>query len=289
MEKFDIEKWLKISHGMFEQVDLNNPKLLGLGSVELNPTELCNRTCSFCPRSNPKLYPNQNLHMSLTTAQRLSDELYKNNFDGPVYIVGFGEPTLHKQILDVVKCFSSRFLTVLTTNGDTLVSGKMSIDSILESNLASMTVDCYDGDDHYRLLQDILKPLEGKIQVRIRNHHDNGSTDLIEQFSFTNRGGLLGEIESLKRPCNYPMYKMMIDWNGDMLLCCNDWARKEKGLGNIMKTPLTDLWNSDRLNSIRKSLLNGDRAAIPACAKCDIDGCKGGNESAELFKNKLLN
>ena len=28
--------------------------------VELNVNELCNRTCVFCPRVDPKIYPNLN-------------------------------------------------------------------------------------------------------------------------------------------------------------------------------------------------------------------------------------
>ena len=37
----------------------------GLKSVEFNPTELCNRTCHFCPRVDPEVYPNRKLHLSL--------------------------------------------------------------------------------------------------------------------------------------------------------------------------------------------------------------------------------
>ena len=36
--------------------------------VELNVNELCNRTCVFCPRVDPKIYPNLNLHMDLELA-----------------------------------------------------------------------------------------------------------------------------------------------------------------------------------------------------------------------------
>ena len=34
--------------------------------VELNTTELCNRKCPFCPRVDPKTYPNQNIHMDVS-------------------------------------------------------------------------------------------------------------------------------------------------------------------------------------------------------------------------------
>ncbi len=68
--------------------------------IELNPTELCNLTCSFCPRSQD--YPNQNLHMSLETIDVVVQhikELDKANDTNQEVIVsntGRGEPSLHK-------------------------------------------------------------------------------------------------------------------------------------------------------------------------------------------------
>jgi len=41
--------------------------------IELNLTELCNMTCTFCPRSAD--YPNLNLHMSLDTIDTIATQL----------------------------------------------------------------------------------------------------------------------------------------------------------------------------------------------------------------------
>ena len=41
-----------------------NPENYGLATIDLNPTELCNRLCHFCPRSS--FYPSLNLNMSMT-------------------------------------------------------------------------------------------------------------------------------------------------------------------------------------------------------------------------------
>ena len=40
--------------------------------IDLNPTELCNRTCSFCPRADSSLYPNQNLNISLDLCKKIN-------------------------------------------------------------------------------------------------------------------------------------------------------------------------------------------------------------------------
>ena len=81
-----------------------------------------------------------------------------------------------------------------------------------------------------------------------------------------------------------PMYKAFIDWNGDVLLCCNDWARKQKSFGNVNKDTFSDIWMNNMFTEVRKTLLKGHRYLLPACKRCDTDGCKGGSDSAVLWK-----
>ena len=68
----------------YNELDTTNEQLLGLATVEINPTELCNRTCSFCPRVDPAIYPNRNLHMSVETAETLSKQLLDVNYSGDI-------------------------------------------------------------------------------------------------------------------------------------------------------------------------------------------------------------
>ena len=39
--------------------------------IELNINEICNRVCPFCPRVDPEIYPNQNIHMSVDLAEKI--------------------------------------------------------------------------------------------------------------------------------------------------------------------------------------------------------------------------
>ena len=41
-------------------------------TVEVNTTELCNRNCIFCPRHDPKVFPNRNLHMTPKGAESIA-------------------------------------------------------------------------------------------------------------------------------------------------------------------------------------------------------------------------
>ena len=62
--------------------------------IDINPTELCNRRCVFCPRAEVELYPNQNLHISLDLCSKIADELRALKYSGGVAFSGYGEPTL---------------------------------------------------------------------------------------------------------------------------------------------------------------------------------------------------
>ena len=63
----------------FDKVDSNNP-LSSILTIELNTTELCNRTCVFCPRHDSEVYPNRNLHMSVEDAEVIAKNLSNFKF-----------------------------------------------------------------------------------------------------------------------------------------------------------------------------------------------------------------
>ena len=89
----------------FTQLDYSKIRDINttLFDVEINGSELCNRTCSFCPRHDPEVYPNQNLHMSIETCSNLVDGLKGIESIGVVSFVGFGEPLLFKNLIECVK------------------------------------------------------------------------------------------------------------------------------------------------------------------------------------------
>jgi len=73
----------------------------------------------------------------------------------------------------------------------------------------------------------------------------------------------------------------MIDWNGDMLICTNDWGRK-KVIGSVHKSSIKELWLSDAMGEIRESLSKGERSFAP-CNACDVDGTLTGKFGHDLL------
>ena len=77
--------------------------------------------------------------------------------------------------------------------------------------------------------------------------------------------------------CNYPFRKLTIAYNGDILLCCDDFMY-DTCFGNVMKDSLIDSWNAKLYNDYRLALLNNRRIGL--CSAC--------NESLHLEISQYL-
>ena len=77
---------------------------------------------------------------------------------------------------------------------------------------------------------------------------------------------------------------MLIDWNGDIFLCPQDWQRRNT-MGNIMQTSFIEIWNGNILNRYRKNLLKGNRD-LNHCKTCNADGEVYGSKHASEWSKK---
>jgi radical SAM protein with 4Fe4S-binding SPASM domain len=268
-------------------------KLIGLTTIELNVTELCNRKCVFCPRHDPSVYPNRNLYMEQKIIDRLIGQLKENNYKGAIHISGFGEPLLNPHILDYIVLIRqelSECYIELTTNGDFLTSDK--IDKI-HNYVDRIVVDCYDGEQQMLQRIDFYRAIKfEKYYIRrLWLGNEKNIDETMQEWNFNNRAGTVTNINftTKQQQCYIPFYRITIDWNGNIVLCCNDWHRKQTGLGNIMHTPFFDLWYSEQLQEIRKNLTAGKRID-KACQHCSADGTLYGKVSFDTvnqYQNSL--
>ena len=72
-------------------------------TIEINTTELCNRTCVFCPRHDPSVYPNRNLHLTVKGAMLIAEELMRSEYTGKISFSGFGENLLNPWFVEIVE------------------------------------------------------------------------------------------------------------------------------------------------------------------------------------------
>jgi radical SAM protein with 4Fe4S-binding SPASM domain len=238
--------------------------------IDISITELCNRLCEFCPRIDVDLYPNQNLHLAVDLADKIRRDLDSMTFKGGIVLSGYGEPLLHPKLYDIIKSFHGIHLEIVT-NGDKLSCEV--VNQLFEAGLSFICVSMYDGPhqiEHFTEMFAAVGVGQERYILRDRWHKETDSFGL----KLTNRSGVLKfgpnpELFSGK-PCHYTAYSMAIDWNGDVLLCVQDWNKKLK-LGNVSNQSVSEIWRSIAMHKIRRKLINGRRNFSP-CNNCNADG-----------------
>lgn len=253
-----------------------------LQSIEINPSEMCNRTCVFCPRSDQKLYKNRKEYIDISTCQNIANQLIDLNYTGRVGFVGFGEPLLHPQIVDCVHILSktpARWIE-LNTNGDFLT--RELAQRLADAGCTHLGISLYDSDqtEHFNSLLDGIN-----INVVYRHQYDasvNYNLNLVNRIEITQGK----EILNINRACYFPFYKLFIDWNGDYLLCDQDWARYTGNEFNISTVSIRDYW-TQKINKYRKPLIQGDRSVNSPCNKCNVNGIIRGKECFDLIAQTI--
>ena len=252
--------------------------LSSLKSVEINPSESCTRKCSFCPRSNSKLYPSTHTRVSVELCEKIGRDLADIGFTNRVGFVGFGEPLLHKQLeecIAAIRLYNPKLKYLeINTNGDLLTAERIA--SLYEAGCNVIAVSMYDHDATV-----YFNDLKGDIPIQmIYRHHYDASIDY--DLNIVNRKEIAfkSDLLNIQKPCYMPFYKLFIDWNGDVLTCDNDWARTLT-LGNVSEQSIRDVWLGKAYNEFKAKLLNG-RNHSP-CNKCNACGTLRGETEYNLF------
>ena len=198
----------------------------------------------------------------------MAKELEDLGFTGTVMIAGYGEPLLNKDVISICQVFSKFCNVEITTNGDPLTVEY--IEKLYLANVSKIIVSMYDGDYQVEEFNKLFKRANVKqnryvLRDRWYTKDDNYGVKL------TNRAGVLNTVNVKEyKQCLYPMYSMMVDWNGDVFLCTQDWNRRIKS-GNLMLSTIYEVWTSKSLKKYRVHLMNGKRD-LPPCNTCDADG-----------------
>jgi len=224
----------------------------------------CNNRCPFCPHSfNQKPFG----QMTWTTYTHIIDELADMGYNGRIALMLSNEPLLDDRLLEMIryaKKKSPRFFLDITTNGRLLDLAMA--DQLFEAGIDNINVNDYRGDRNKyptRLSAELQQVYDAygnnpKITFQYRR------TD--EQLP--NYGGNIPQ-ELTDNPagfCNFPFRKLVIAYNGDVLLCCNDFMYATR-FGNVNNDRISDCWYCEAYNRIREALLENRRISL--CAACN--------------------
>ncbi len=254
--------------------------------IDLNTGEYCNRKCTFCPRYDPSIYPNQHLYMSVSLSEKIADDLIQIGFNGIINICGYGEPLAHPNLSEIVHHLSKASHVEIVTNGDLLKIDLVT--KLYESGLSQLVISAYDGPHQIPKFSKLMK--EAKVTTKLYSIRNRWfSEEEGYGIKLTNRAGILSHDKAMNEPqrtCAYPHYSLTIDWNGDVLLCVQDWYKKLK-FGNIFSDSIKNIWFGKKMNLYRKKLSQGRSCAGFPCVNCDADGLIFGKFHQQAW-NKYL-
>ncbi|MDD5016023.1 MAG: SPASM domain-containing protein [Atribacterota bacterium] len=230
--------------------------------IEINTN--CNRRCSYCPNSvsersskkNEKLMPEE-------TYRKIINELADINFNGRISPSLYGEPLLEKRLNKFIKYTRKKLpkvKIVILTNGDYLTIDIFK--ELIESGTNEFMVTQHDEKVASNIVElfEYIKKYR-KYRKFVKYNHFTSETPLC------NRGGLVKPKVQNKTPrCATPDNPVVIDYAGNVLLCCNDYHSLIK-FGNINNQKLLEIWFGEQYKKMRRDIRKGI-FELPICKKC---------------------
>ena len=223
--------------------------------------------------------------MSKKLIDKMHDDLKKINYRGVVTLCGYGEPLLHKEIEYICKKLSKVSSVEIVTNGDPLNYKVMQ--KLYNANLSRLLISMYDGPEQVIKFKTMIKKSgvpEDFVILRDRwyTETENFGVKLTNRAGTISTGNQIGN--DVHTVCYYPSYQFLIDWNGDIFLCPQDWQRRQ-AMGNMMQESLFEIWTSKIMKKYRVDLLNGKRVNNP-CKSCNATGTLLGINHAKIWREK---
>ncbi len=235
--------------------------------------------------------------MSLDTYRRVLQELASIRFDGRFSPYLMNEPLVDKRLprlLAMAREILPAAVILIQTNGDLLTVEKGV--HFFEAGLHKLIINCYD-DINHRISR--LREMAGEISGRVpglkvaaksslaiirskQGHRSALEISVHDQTSrkpanSTNRAGNVPLVrvpkEPLKRSCYRPFVQLFVRYNGDVVLCCNDW-KGEVVFGNLNNENLASIYGCDLARKYREKLAKKDRR-MKLCEICDYHGNSG--------------
>ena len=264
--------------------------------VEFNIYGNCNRSCRFCPVSNRQIYNRKTEGIKIELYKKIMQDLSDFDYRGAIFFSGFSEPLLHERVTDLISLSKEMIPEArleIFSNGDKIKNNKKHLLELFEAGLDTINLSIYDGPEamYYfdKMIRHELELTHNQVVLR-RRYYKKGNLGM----SISNRSGLVDSnifrdkdedpIDNLPimSPCFYPFYLIFVDYNGNVLLCPNDWGKRFI-VGNLGENHILNLWKNEKIENARMMLANKNRCFIP-CQSCDVKGDVMGRTSFSAWK-----
>lgn len=271
--------------------------------IVIETTSRCNLKCKMCLRTIKMNRPAKD--MNLKTFQKIISNNRKNKLEF-ISLQAYGEPLLHSQIFEMIRLAKSFGIRTGISSNATVLD-KVKSHKLLKAGL-DYIIFAFDGATK-KTYEDIRRganyeQVEKNIQHFLEIKRDLNSDIFVviqciymaetanEIAAFKRKWkmpgvnalrirqltqGISNYDESVRRqffnrrdiPCYWLWTEPTILWDGTVIPCCQD-VNGDYALGNINKTTLFQIWNSSKMQRLRKNHLEGKRSTISICRDCNM-------------------
>ena len=224
--------------------------------IELSLTNICNGYCSYCPYVSPK----KAIYMNDEIIDEIVNIIPKFGTD-EIHLAGMCEPTLHPNYLKIANRLTNLCKVEIATNAIDVTHLRELDEKIIVSihKLKNMSTLYY---STIKIMERLLK-----------NYYIE---EVVEEEMYSRCGKVFRVELRLAKNClyiedsyehDYLNDRILIDCNGDVLLCCFDWDKKK--FGNILNDSF------DKIIKKRKEYLEDMRLQTNVhsndfpCFKCE--------------------
>jgi len=258
-------------------------------NLEIDIQSSCNRDCEFCPRFSDRTGVRKDKQGNQIITKMPTEKVYnliaqasKLGFKGKIKLHRLSESLLDKRYVEFAKYIKSKGLRLLeNSNGDVLKKNEV-LCTQLDGLIEHLTIGLYDykNEDEKQAEIAYWRSKFHKTQLIFSLPPENCT---IRQGSkvYTE---VIKNPKALDLPCTQPNRMMLIRYDGNVSLCCEDDGC-HFDLGNAFEQTLQELWWSHKHIKIAKTLAKpGGRHKFARCSRC-----YNGQERINLLKTRREN
>ena len=294
-----------------EQLNIKKNEVPLFSAVYFEVRSKCNSSCAFCAASVQNEKREDKL-MPFTLYTKVINQLKDMDYSGKIAYHVNNDPLIFPNLIKFVSYASKNLPKAwiqIMTNGRALSVKKS--EELIQAGINDLTINIYKFHPHDKQPKTITKiqneiipkyyqpnqikeeewPNINVIKYKKNNffifklYHRNvneilssrGGTDPNKKFKPTKSRGF----------CEHTLVQFNISADGKVSKCCADFDFSD-AMGNVNSQSLIEIWNSNRFNHVRQSLLQGNRKLSRNCNKCDDYGIRNLKFLLE-FKNSSNN
>lgn len=267
--------------------------------VMVENSNICNLSCTFCPH---KVMKRRQGIMNDCLFERILDQCKSFGVDY-VTIYGFGEPLLDPSFCRKVDLAKKRGLGRVTTNTNGSLLNAEVAENLIRSGLDEIyisidanTPETYQkvrGSSRFSVVEKNVRLLLRKrsaigrknptvtlsyVESELNKHETQDFVskwrNMVDCISISKIHNWTGDIpiESstgyrMRDPCRLLWTDMVINWDGTVPLCCNDYNNSMK-FGDLKHDSLEAIWSGEKMKAIRELHKEKRFNEIPTCRNC---------------------